>query len=133
MLCANVVLDRPADSLMQMLGNKIYEACRADQLKIAGFPLFGPAISAIKDARPADDSRQYAVCVRKHDRLVVLQSLAEKWMSTDFKDQTSAELESHNARFNKDGEFWHQDEQRPANSPGFENISPIVFLNGLCY
>lgn len=97
---------------MQRVGNKIYEAARSGSLKVSGFPLFGPAVAALQNLKPTEDTKQYNVCVRKHDRLVILQSLCEKWMSTEYKDETVAEVEQRNQKFNNGGEYWHQDEQR---------------------
>lgn len=115
-LCANIVLDKSPDLLLQRVGNKIYEAARGGSLKVSGFPLFGPAVSAIQNLKLSEDTKQYQVCVRKHDRLVILQSLCEKWMSTEYKDETIAAVEQHNQKFNNGGEYWHQDEQRTSHA-----------------
>lgn len=112
-LCTSVVLDRGPEELVQRLSNKVYDMCRANALTLVGFPVFGPVVAAIQEARVETPSTQFQVTVKKHDRLVILQSLAEKWMTTEFKDATVQEVEAHNQKFNKGGEYWHQEEQRP--------------------
>lgn len=107
-----MVLDKQPDTMVQRIANKVYESCRAEQLKIVGFPSFAPLIQAIQQVKPDDQEKKYEVCVKKHDRLVVLQALAAKWMETEFKDETVAILEAHNKQFNVDGEYWHETERR---------------------
>ena len=124
MLCTSVVLDRGPEELVQRLSNKVYDMCRANTLTLVGFPLFGPVVAAIQEARVETPSTQFQVTVKKHDRLVILQSLAEKWMTTEFKDATVQEVEAHNQKFNKGGEYWHQEEQRP----GVNMLSHWVML-----
>ncbi|CAK9067885.1 unnamed protein product, partial [Durusdinium trenchii] len=111
LLCGSVVLDKQPDTMVQRIANKVYESCRAEQLKIVGFPSFAPLIQAIQQVKPDDQEKKYEVCVKKHDRLVVLQALAAKWMETEFKDETVAILEAHNKQFNVDGEYWHETER----------------------
>ena len=110
-LCANVVLDRPPEAVGQRIANKIYDMCRADQLKLVGFPQFGPVLETIQNLKPETTEKSFQVCVRRGGRLVPLQSFAAKWLDTEFKDATMEELENHNKQFNLDGEFWV--EERP--------------------
>eukprot|EP00435_Cladocopium_sp_Y103_P069260 s569_g33.t1 len=117
-LCASVVLDREPEALVQRLSNKVYEMCRSNALTLVGFPVFGPVVAAIQEAKVETPSTQFQVTVKKHDRLVILQSLAEKWMSTEFKDATVQEVETHNAKYNQGGEYWHQEEQRNTDDGG---------------
>ena len=106
-------MDKPSDQLVQRVANRVYDACRANQLKIIGFPQFQTVVTAIQNVAPESDSKQYQVTVRKHDRLVVLEALASKWLDTEFKDETVQEIETHNERFNSGGEYWHAEEERP--------------------
>lgn len=108
-----MVLDKQSTQLIQRLGNKVYDACGSNQLQIVGFPQFDNVIKAIQNIEPNDSGKQYEVTVKKHDRLVVLQSLASKWLETEFKEATIEEIESHNQRFNDGGEYWHGEEERP--------------------
>ncbi|CAK9107687.1 Uncharacterized protein SCF082_LOCUS50126 [Durusdinium trenchii] len=119
-LCANIVLDKAPEPLSQRVANHIYEACRSEQIKVVGFPNFASAVSAIQNMRPTDTGKEYQVTVKKHDKLVILKALAAKWMDSEFKDATTAEIEKHNNEFNQDGEYWHEanetkpdDEGRP--------------------
>ena len=41
------------------------------------------------------------------DRLVILQSLAQKWIDTESTKERAMEIiEGHNKEFNPDGQFW---------------------------
>ncbi|CAL1125989.1 unnamed protein product [Cladocopium goreaui] len=113
-LCANILLDRSPESTVQRISNAIYNSCRAGDLKLVGFPNFDPVISALQTMKPEDSGKEYEVTIKKHDRLVVLQSFAAKWMDTEFKDQTITELENHNQRYNPGGEYWHETERAPS-------------------
>lgn len=127
-LCCNVVLDKAPDGLIQRVANKVYEACRADQLKVVGFPAFGPLVQALQSCKPENQTTNYQVCVRKHDRLVVLQSLAAKWLETEYKDATVVELENHNQKYNVDGEYWHETAERPAQHLNINSMRDWVFV-----
>lgn len=107
-----MVLDKPPDLLVQRIANNIYESCRAEKLKLVGFPAFAPIIQAIQQVQPDDMEKKYEVCVKKHDRLVILQAFAAKWLETEFKDATVTLVEQHNKQFNVDGEYWHENERR---------------------
>ncbi|CAK9042507.1 unnamed protein product [Durusdinium trenchii] len=111
-LCANIVLDKAPEPLSQRVANHIYEACRSEQIKVVGFPNFASAVSAIQNMRPTDTGKEYQVTVKKHDKLVILKALAAKWMDSEFKDATTAEIEKHNNEFNQDGEYWHEANER---------------------
>ena len=110
-LCGNVVLDKPPEGLMQRVANKVYENSRCGALRLTGFPDYNPVIAALKDSKPDDGGKQYQVTVKKHNRLVILESLASKWLTTEFKDEVTMEIESHNQKYNLDGEYWHEVER----------------------
>ena len=112
MLCANVVLDRPHDALLQRVANRVHEDARAGHLKITSFPDYAPVIAAIRDAKVEDAGKPLQVTVKKMDRLVILQGLAAKWLDSEFKDETAQLIDDHNRRFNSDGEYWHESSER---------------------
>ena len=112
MLCANLVLDRPHDALLQRVANRVHEDARAGHLKITSFPDYAPVIAAIRDAKVEESGKPLQVTVRKGERLVILQSLAAKWLETEFKDETAKMIEEHNGKFNADGEYWHETSER---------------------
>lgn len=124
-LCTNIVLDKAPEPLVQRIANKVYESCRSEQLKVVGFPNYAPLVQAIQNLKPTDSNTTYEVTIKKHDRLVVLQSLAAKWMSSEFRDETTALLERHNQDFNLDGEYWHE-EDRPIQHAVITNHIPIT-------
>ena len=111
-LCASVVLDKPHEPLLQRVANRVYEDSRAQRLKICGFPDYGPVIAALKDANNCESNKEFEVTTKKHDRLVILQSLAAKWLETSFKAEVLEAIEAHNVKFNPDGEYWHESNDR---------------------
>ena len=94
------------------MANQVYELCRAEKIQVVGFPNFTTVVNAIQNMRPEESAKDYQVTVKKHDKLVILQALAEKWMDSEFKDTTMATIEEHNQKFNPDGEFWHEASER---------------------
>ena len=111
-LCGSIVLDKPPEALSQRVANKVYEDARSGQLKINGFPNYAPVIGALQSTQPEEAGQKYQVTIKKHDRLVVLESLASKWLETEFKDETVALIDFHNKKFNPDGEYWQEAEER---------------------
>lgn len=56
-------------------------------------------------------TKEYKVCTQ-HDRLKVLESLAEKWTTTpSTADRATEAMENHNKTYNPDGEFWFADKR----------------------
>ncbi|CAK9042284.1 Uncharacterized protein SCF082_LOCUS32839 [Durusdinium trenchii] len=111
-LCGSIVLDKPPEALSQRVANKVYEDARSGQLKINGFPNYAPVFGALQSTQPEEAGQKYQVTIKKHDRLVVLESLASKWLETEFKDETVALIDFHNKKFNPDGEYWQEAEER---------------------
>ena len=107
------MLDRAPDQLCERVANQVYEMRRTEKLRVVGFPSFNTVVNAIQTMCPDDSGKEFQVTMRKHDRLVVLQAYAQKWMESEFKDETTSLIEAHNAEFNKDGEFWHEHAERP--------------------
>ena len=105
-LCASVILDSKPDHLQQYLANAVYEACRGNQIRLNGFPDFTPLIQGLKEASPELESRPFQVCVKRGSKLLVLGSLANKWLQSEqFGPEATAIVEHHNSRFNVDGDF----------------------------
>ena len=107
-LCCNVVLDKSHEDLAHRVSNKVYDDARSGVIKLPGFPDYSPLVSALQNTSPPDSGKQFQVTVKKHDRLVVLQSLAGKWLETEYKDEVTTAIEQRNAKFNVDGEYWHE-------------------------
>ena len=108
-LCANAILDKANEEhLSQRVANRVYDDARAGHLKLCGFPDYGPVVQALQNAAPQDSGKQYQVTVKKDDRLVILASLAAKWVDSEFKDEVAADIKAHNAKYNVDGEYWHE-------------------------
>ena len=128
-LCGNVVLDKQHDDLIQRVANRVYEDARGGHLKLCGFPDYGPVIAALQSTAPPEIGKEFQVTVKKHDRLVVLQALAAKWLDTEYKDEVTAAIESHNKKFNVGGEYWHETAETRLASSGEQNqhsITPML-------
>ncbi|CAL1173958.1 unnamed protein product [Cladocopium goreaui] len=132
--CASVVLDTKPDGIQQYLANAVYEACRTQSLKLAGFPDFSQYIQGLKDAKPEVQINEYKVCVKRGPRLVVLGALAQQWLQSEqFKLEATNLVEAHNKKFNPDGDFVEEPEVRTIctkksaraqkNSCGYQKIS----------
>lgn len=119
------MLDKQHEDLVLRVANKVYEDCRGGHLKVTGFPDYGPVTSAIRETQPSNEQKQYQVTLKKHDRLVVLQSLASKWMDTEFKDEVVAAIEAHNSKFNPEGEYWHEVQERRVRIIGLRVLTVV--------
>lgn len=108
-----MVLDKLPDTLSQRVANRVYEDCRAGNLKVCGFPDYNPIVSALQNTKPEDNGKSYQVAVKKHDRLVILQAMASKWLDSEYKDEATQLIEEHNNKFNQNGEYWQEAEERP--------------------
>ena len=100
--------------LQQRIGNAIYDRCRGQTLTLTGFPNYDPLVASLKESAPSAGDVSYKVCVVRHDRLLVLQSLAKRWLEYEgTKDDALAMVETHNKAFNQGGEFMENDERTP--------------------
>ena len=105
------MLDKASEMLAQRVANKVYELCRSGTLSLPGFPEYTPLINALRNTENEGPKESYEVCVRKHDKLLILQSYAEKWLnSSEFSAEARELLEEHNKHFNRDGEWWAEAE-----------------------
>lgn len=81
-------------------------------MSLPGFPNFEPIISGLKSNQPVDRQKSFRVSVQQMDRLVILQSLAQKWVDTESTRERALEIiADHNNQFNADGSYWM--EERP--------------------
>lgn len=100
------MLDRSPDSLQQRVANKLYEGCRSGSLEVAGFPDYKPLLTALQQTAPEETQSNYQVTVKRHDRLLVLSSIAQKFLSSDeYGHEANQLIASHNDAFNADGDF----------------------------
>ena len=101
-----MVLDQKPDALQQSLASSVYGSCRSGELKLAGFPDYGPYIQGLKETKPETDNHEYQVSVKRGTNLVVLGAFANKWLELDqFKTEATSIIEHHNANFNAGGDF----------------------------
>ena len=105
--CGSVVLGTSPDTIVSRLANKIYADCRAKKLSISQFPDYEPTIQALKSGGNRVDPNTYKVCVPQGGKLLVLQSLAQKWVDQESTSTRASELiAGHNEKFNDSGEYW---------------------------
>ena len=112
-LCGSVVLNRDPLPLQHHLASTVYETCRTGRLQLPNFPDYAPLVNALKENAPKTEAVVYKVCTQRHDRLLVLQSLARKFTEyEDCKEEANILIQAHNDKFNPGGE-WMEDDERP--------------------
>lgn len=110
-MCSSVTLEGAVDEVQHRVSTTLYEWCRSGKLELKGFPNFGPTIQALQEGTTSKaGDAPFKVTVAKHDRLVVLQSLAQRWLEFEgTSDEATAIITEHNNRFNAGGEFTEDD------------------------
>lgn len=107
-----MVLDATVDSLQQRVANCVYDSARNGSLGINNFPAFGPVVAALKE-NPEHQPGSFKVCVQKHDKLAILQSLVAPWLDAEnLKDEANGLIKDHNERFNVEGDWLENDTAR---------------------
>lgn len=127
--CATLVLDNSGTELVTRISNRVYTMCRANDMNVPGFPDYGPTIDALKQGSTPTAPRSYKVCIQQADRLKVLESYAEKWVSTPSTVDRATELiEAHNSTYNPDAEWWVADKNLIST-----NHTPTIWSWGITY
>ena len=99
---------------MTRVANRVHDHCRSNVLSLPGFPDFNPIVQALKANHVPDRQKSFRVSVQQHDRLVILQSLAQKWIESDSTKERALEVISeHNAEYNPDGKYWLEERTGP--------------------
>ncbi|CAL1161032.1 unnamed protein product [Cladocopium goreaui] len=120
-VCGSLCLDHSGTDLMSRVSNKVYEHCRSGAISLPGFPDFNPIIHALKSHQPVERQKSFRVSVQQMDRLVVLQSLAQKWLDTESTRERALKIISdHNDTYNCDGQYWLEERREVSAS---ENAS----------
>lgn len=102
-----MVYGNSGTELVNRLGNKIYEQCRNGTMTLRGFPDFQPTIEALREGSTPRTNTTYKVCVQQQSNLVVLESMASKWVNTEsLKDEAVGLISQHNQKYNDGGTFW---------------------------
>ena len=111
-VCGTICLDAFADNLNKRITNFVYDRCRNKTLSVAGFPEFTPLLQALKDGQVSRSTRQYQATVEQQGNLVILQSIAQKFVDSDAtKEKANDVIKEHNEKFNPTGDFWFCDER----------------------
>ena len=107
---ASVMLDKPGQELGTRLSNQIYESCRAGELELQNFPNFEPTIAALKAGSARRECNEYKVCRQHGTKLVVLESLASKFLQTEtLADRANDLIKARNEIYNADGDYMASD------------------------
>lgn len=110
-------MDSSGSDIVTLVGNKLYEACRAGRLQINNFPQFDPILNALKAGYSTNKEESFRVSVQKADSLLILESMARKWMDNEHTSERCKEIvENHNEEYNSTQEFWLA-ENRKMGSP----------------
>lgn len=110
---ATITLDNTGGDIQGRVSNQLYEWCRSGKMRLPNFPEFGPIVQAIKEGANPSSTKSYRVCTQQADRLLLLESLASKWIENEHtKERAEEEISNHNKRFNVNGDFWFADVSR---------------------
>ena len=84
----------------------MYSAARSGRLSLAGFPDITPVLNALKNGPSEQNRSDYKVCAPMADKLLILQSLAQKFVEEpSTKERTEEAIQKHNEEYNKDGVY----------------------------
>ena len=109
-MCGTVALDSSGSDIVNLVGNKLYEQCRAGHLQINNFPQFDPILTALKAGYSTQKEQSFRVSVQKADSLLILESLARKWVETEGTAVRANEIIAlHNQEYNSTQEMWLSD------------------------
>ncbi|CAK9076606.1 Uncharacterized protein SCF082_LOCUS36896, partial [Durusdinium trenchii] len=116
-LCASLSFDSSGAELLTRVSQRLYEGCRDGSMVVNGFPDFNAHIAALKESTASfNDTPTYKVCQQQHDRLLLLQSFARKWVEEEItKERALAVVDAHNKAFNcgEGADYWAADETTP--------------------
>ena len=114
MVCGTLCLDHSGSDMLQRIGNRIYESCRAGTLSLAGFPEFTPVINALRSTNAQDRTKSFRVTTQQHDTLLILEVYAKKWLATEStRERCEQAIKDHNAEFNGTDKYWVEERQDP--------------------
>ena len=104
---ASICLDSSGQDIVNRLMTKTFDECRAQRISLPGFPDFSPILQALRRNQSVPNtSKTYRVTTQVHDKLLILQSLASKWLANETLSAQCQELvDEHNQNFNPGGGF----------------------------
>ncbi|CAL1154099.1 unnamed protein product [Cladocopium goreaui] len=104
--CGTIAIDNSGQELLNRIANTTYERCRNGSLTLPAFPNFEPHIQALKNHAPVAENKTYKVTSQVHDRLVILEALASKWLGEEStSDEAKAMIDAHNKEYNPTGDM----------------------------
>ncbi|CAK9068600.1 Uncharacterized protein SCF082_LOCUS34511, partial [Durusdinium trenchii] len=126
-VCGTLSLDSSGKEIMARLSNEIYNACRAGKLNLSGFPAFDPLVQALKSNGAQEAPKAFRVSSQVGDKLLVLESLAQKWVSNEGTAERAQQMiRDHNSEYNPEGEYWSttaEPEEPPAKRAKLESLT----------
>lgn len=106
--------------MITKVATEIYNGCRSSKFTVPGFPCFDPILQALKTSNVTDRTKTFKVTVQQHDRLIILESFAKRWMEHDTTlEEAERVIANHNEQFNLDGQYWVSDRTRCAETLGW--------------
>lgn len=122
-------MDLTQESIEKRIATKVYNDCRTGNLSIQGFPKFDDLIRSLKEGPSQSQGRSYAVCSQQGSHLVILQSLASKFVDSEItKDSAMEVIQAHNNKYNVDGDFWLSEER-----PDYSHLIAMCCKLSICY
>ena len=111
-VCGTLCLDHSGSEMLQRIGNRIYERCRAGTLTLPGFPEFSPVVNALRSTNVQDRSKSFRVTTQQHDTLLILEVYAKKWLATEStRERCEQAIKEHNEEFNASDKYWVEERQ----------------------
>lgn len=102
-----MVLDSSGQEVLNRVANRTYEQCRSGKMTLSGFPDFQPHITALKnESHMPETTKTYKVTSQVHDKLMILESLAQKWLDEESTQEEARQIiDAHNKEYNHGGEL----------------------------
>lgn len=93
--------------MITKVAHEIYNGCRSAKFTVPGFPCFDPILQALKTSNVTDRNKTFKVTVQQHDRLIILESFAKRWLEHDAtREEAEKVITDHNEHYNPDGQYW---------------------------
>ena len=103
---ASICLDNSGQDIVNRLMTRAFEECRAGRISLGQFPDFNPLLQALRQTqvRRTESTKNYKVTTQVHDKLLILESLATKWLQNESTAMQCQEvIDAHNKEFNPEG------------------------------
>lgn len=98
---------------------------------LPSFPQFDVLLQALKNGQNNNQTKTFRVTTQIHDQLLVLESLAKRWMNDELTaEKANAVITAHNEEFNNTGDFWSPERTACQSFPVvFSSVGNIFFIS----